>query len=273
MNRDLCQICGRPVTLCQPSKNRVTGVPVGPYPTFDMAHIREIRPQAREIKFVIDATLAGPIRQWARAHLDADIHGGGPHGDAFDVFHRRGSFGRSKYRIRRYGDDDTVFLERKMRQPAVLAKRRTTLPLAALPQIIDSEVDTESPGYWFQRRVSARRLRPVCEVAYSRMARSVLRDGEPVRLTLDADLRARPASEEQFPDEANLPALPAMSGRLILELKYRGETPAVFRQLVEEFALAPQAASKYRLGVAAIGKAVANEAVTGAESGAEAFYA
>ena len=105
------------------------------------------------------------------------------------------------------------------------------------------------------------------------MARSVLRDGEPVRLTLDADLRARPASDAQFPDEASLPALPAMAGRLILELKYRGETPAVFRQLVEEFALAPQSASKYRLGVAAIGKAVANEAVSGAASGAEAFYA
>ena len=250
-----------------------------------MAHIREIRPQAREIKFVIDADLAGPIRQWARTHLDPDIHGGGPHGDeyrtasvyfdndAFDVFNRRGSFGRSKYRIRRYGNDETVFLERKMRQPAVLAKRRTTLALTALPQLIESEIDVDSPGYWFQRRVAARRLRPVCEVAYSRMARSVLRHGEPVRLTLDADLRARPASDAQFPDEASLAAKPAMPGRLILELKYRGETPAVFRQLVEEFALAPQSASKYRLGVAAIGKAVANEAVIGAASGAEPFYA
>ena len=139
MNRDLCQICGRPVKLCQPSKNRVTGVPVGPYPTFDMAHIREIRPHGpRDQVCHRSATLAGRSAQWARAHLDADIHGGGPHGDeyrttsvyfdnaAFDVFHRRGSFGRSKYRIRRYGDDETVFLERKMRQPAVLAKRRTT---------------------------------------------------------------------------------------------------------------------------------------------------
>ncbi len=48
---------------------------------------------------------------------------------AYDVFHRRGSFGRSKYRIRRYGDEQTVFLERKLRQPAVLAKRRTSLSL------------------------------------------------------------------------------------------------------------------------------------------------
>ena len=109
-----------------------------------MAHIREVRSQAREVKFVVEADMAGLIRQWARTHLDPDPHGGGPFGDeyqttsvyfdtdAFDVFHRRGSFGRSKYRIRRYGDEETVFLERKMRQPAVLAKRRTILSLAAL---------------------------------------------------------------------------------------------------------------------------------------------
>ncbi len=53
----------------------------------------------------------------------------------YDVFHRRGSFGRSKYRIRRYGDEDAFFLERKMRQPAVLAKRRTRLPLVALERL------------------------------------------------------------------------------------------------------------------------------------------
>ena len=88
--------------------------------------------------------MAVKIRHWARTHLDPDAHGLGPFGDeyrttsvyfdtdAFDVFHRRGSFGRSKYRIRRYGDEETVFLERKMRQPAVLAKRRTSLSLAAL---------------------------------------------------------------------------------------------------------------------------------------------
>ena len=34
--------------------------------------------------------------------------------------------------IRRYGDEQTVFLERKLRQPAVLAKRRTSLPLSSL---------------------------------------------------------------------------------------------------------------------------------------------
>ena len=117
-----------------------------------MAHIREIRPQARELKFVVDAgrwrsrSASGLERISTPISTAADplATSTGPtsvyfDNDAFDVFHRRGSFGRSKYRIRRYGDDETVFLERKMRQPAVLAKRRTTLPLAALSQIIDAE--------------------------------------------------------------------------------------------------------------------------------------
>ena len=175
-----------------------------------MAHIREVRPQAREVKFVVDAHKAGMIRQWARTHLDPDPHGGGQFGDeyrttsvyfdtdAFDVFYRRGSFGRSKYRIRRYGEDETVFLERKMRQPAVLAKRRTILSLAALPRLTESVVGADWPGYWFHRRVTARRLRPVCQVAYLRMARGVMRDGEQVRLTLDSDLQVVPTRAARF---------------------------------------------------------------------------
>ncbi len=258
-------------------------MPLAPYPTSDMAHIREVRPQAREVKFVVDAHKAGMIRQWARTHLDPDPHGGGQFGDeyhttsvyfdtdAFDVFYRRGSFGRSKYRIRRYGDEQTVFLERKMRQPAVLAKRRTILSLAALPRLIESAVGADWPGYWFHRRVTARRLRPVCQVAYTRMARGVMRDGEQVRLTLDSDLQAIPTSTARFSRAAEVLPMPAMPGRLILELKYRGAPPAIFRQLVEEFALTPQSASKYRLGVVASGQAVPTQAAPG--SGTDALYA
>jgi hypothetical protein len=248
-----------------------------------MAHIREIRPQAREVKFVVEADMAVRIRQWARTHLDPDTHGSGPFGDeyrttsvyfdtdAFDVFHRRGSFGRSKYRIRRYGDEDTVFLERKMRQPAVLAKRRTIVALEALPRLIDPRVDADWPGYWFYRRVAARRLRPVCQVAYVRMARVAMRNDEQVRLTLDADLVALPPGGAPFPSADGLPATAALPGRHILELKYRCAPPSIFLQLIEEFALTSQTTSKYRLGVVASGQAVPTQPAAG--DGTEAFYA
>jgi hypothetical protein len=44
---------------------------------------------------------------------------------------------------------------------------------------------------------------------------------------------------------------PVDDGATILELKYRGPAPALFKRLVEEFALVPQTASKYRLGMLA----------------------
>jgi hypothetical protein len=46
--------------------------------------------------------------------------------------------------------------------------------------------------------------------------------------------------------------LPVLDGQVILELKYRHHLPLIFKRLVEEFALAPQRASKYRLGITAL---------------------
>ena len=102
-----------------------------------MTDTRETRASASEIKFLLDEGQVPAIRAWARANLQPDPHGGGPFADAYttstlyfdtrqlDVFHRRSSFGRAKYRVRRYGDAGSVFFERKLRQPGVLIKRRT----------------------------------------------------------------------------------------------------------------------------------------------------
>ncbi len=237
-----------------------------------MAHSREIRSRASEVKFVITPEIAAAVSQWARTHLEGDLHGGGPFGDEyrttslyfdndrFDVFHRRGSQGRSKYRIRRYGTSDVIFLERKMRQPAVLAKRRTCTHIDALERLAPPpgsdlvfQHSAESagwPGHWFQQRVLVRQLQPVCQISYSRTARVAVRDGETVRLTLDAGLSAQLTHGFRFSDGESIPVLP---DRMILELKYRGTAPAIFRRLVEEFALTPRAASKYRMGLAALG--------------------
>ena len=79
----MCQFCGTPVTICLSSKNRVTDEPVAPYPTSDMAHSREVRPYAHELKFLLDEDVAARIREWARTHLDRDPHGNGPFGDEY----------------------------------------------------------------------------------------------------------------------------------------------------------------------------------------------
>jgi hypothetical protein len=221
-----------------------------------------------ELKFVVDTAVGQRIREWARHRLAADPHGSGPFGDEYrvssvyfdtearDVFHRRGSYGRSKYRIRRYEDDATAFVERKLRTGARLAKRRTSIDVAMLPFIAGTTLNGDGTA-WFRRRVALRGLRPVCQVSYSRVARM----GDPAagaaRMTLDQGVRAFTSDAFTFEDR---PGIVLLEGYAILELKYRGAIPTVFKEVVETFALTPRRWSKYRAAAAALGLVEASHA-------------
>jgi hypothetical protein len=214
-----------------------------------------------EIKFLVNEATGLRIREWARERTDADPHGTGPHGDEYrvstlyldtaarDVFHRRGSYGRSKLRVRRYGDEQRVFLERKLRTAARLAKRRTDIPLNEL-HLLKALDSGDHSTRWFRDRVSIRQLEPVCRVSYLRTARvAVTADGR-MRMTLDYSLSASPA--DAFTLDGAGPAM-LLPGQMILELKYRGAMPAVFRELADVFAITPGRASKYRVAADALG--------------------
>jgi len=219
---------------------------------------RETRDWARELKFLVDEDRAPALRDWARAYLARDHFGSGPHGDqytttslyfetpAFDVYHRRGSYGRSKFRIRRYGSSDIVFLERKFRTSRLLAKRRTTVPLDEMDNLESPAPARAWPGYWFHRRVLLRRLSPLVQMSYDRTARVGLGPTGTMRMTIDTNLRVLP-----MPDRAFIPGVgfPLIEGQCIVELKYRAEIPALFKELVETFKLAPSPVSKYRIGL------------------------
>lgn len=228
-----------------------------------MVHVRETRAFASEIKFLITPAMAPRLLDWARRHLEPDPHGQGRFGDEYDtttlyfdtphldVFHRRGSFARAKYRVRRYGHEEWVFLERKLRRPGVLSKRRTMVPHAALTCLEAPDLPADLQGAdWFRRRLTLRSLAPVCQVSYRRTAREVETSEGPARLTFDSRLRA---VEIGTPSFTTSPGVPVGEGLLILELKYRQYMPSLFRRLVEEFALRTETASKYRLGIAALG--------------------
>ncbi len=214
-----------------------------------------------EIKFLVAPAVALWIREWARAYFEPDPYGAGRYADEYDistlyfdtrqldVFHQRGSYGRAKYRVRRYGNADVVFLERKLRRPGILIKRRTVGSVDALHRFEAPHLVQGWPGEWFHRRLLARRLRPFCEISYRRVARTLTAPGSIVRLTLDMALRVTATDQTRF---SQTPGLPFLESQVVLELKYQMPLPAVGRRLVEEFALDPQRTSKYRLGMAAL---------------------
>ncbi len=237
---------------------------------------RETRDLASELKFSVDPSTAGRIRDWARARLVPDPHATGPaeeyrtttiYYDTQDlaVYHRRGSYGRSKFRVRRYNESDMAFLERKLRTSGVLSKRRTLAPVDDLARLVAQTANPDWHAYWFHQRVIMRKLHPVCQVSYRRLARVAMTDYGPIRLTLDDELVALPVSGPAFVSGPGTSILP---DRMILEMKFRVEMPAVFRQLAELFALKPERLSKYRLAVEALGRTEVRSTIRDQKSGA-----
>jgi hypothetical protein len=234
-------------------------------PVLDAApprHIRETRSSAREVKFLLTAACAADVRAWARERLAADPHGTGPHQDEYettslyfdtpdlDVLRRQGSYGRAKYRIRRYGSADQVFLERKLRTGALLAKRRSLVHVRDLQRFGPQAAGYDWAGRWFEERLVLRRLQPAAQVTYRRMARVWSGPAGSSRLTLDHCLTAVPAGTIAF--RAGVRGVPLTEG-LILEIKYRGDFPSVFKELLERFGLSAAAVSKYRMAAEALG--------------------
>ncbi|MBY0506078.1 MAG: polyphosphate polymerase domain-containing protein [Bryobacteraceae bacterium] len=219
-------------------------------------HARTSSSPVHELKFPLTAAQAAEIRAWARrelnpdplAQLDADdcyrtssLYFDTPQ---FDVLCRRGSYGRSKYRVRRYGAASELFLERKMKHRDVVRKWRTIIPADSL--------DHFGHTSWFGRRISARALSPVCEISYRRLARvGVSELGQPIRLTLDDQLQAARTNGLQFVQPGVASPLPRIQA--ILELKYRQPMPEVFTRLIAEFGLVQNPVSKYRTAAAALG--------------------
>jgi len=234
-------------------------------------HTRETRDGAREVKFLVAADRAARVLDWARSRLQPDPHAGGPDGDEyrtttiyFDthdlaVYNRRGSFARSKYRIRRYGRSETAFLERKLRTKRLLNKRRSAIACTSLPGLTWPEFEGGDAYHWFVARLHARRLAPVAQVGYRRHALVGMATYGPLRLTFDDQITAQPNGTTIFAPDSGVPVL---DGQVIIEMKFCLEAPAVLKRLVEEFGLSPAALSKYRTSLGSLqaqGPAVASD--------------
>ena len=222
----------------------------------------EQRTDAYELKFHLPADAAARAEAWARRMLMPDPHGDGAghylttslylDTPAFDVYHRTPGYKRAKYRLRRYGESDAIYLERKRRKGDVVAKRRDAVGTGDLILLGSPEVAPEWPGWWFHRKATFRNLRPSCLISYHRTAFMGPSTTGAVRLTLDRDVTGAPADGwhvRRLEDGKTL--LPGV----ILELKFRAAVPPLFLELLAELPQTTGGVSKYRLCVDAWGLA------------------
>jgi hypothetical protein len=207
-----------------------------------------------EIKFLVPVEKAHGVVAWAREQMEPDPHGNGPHSDEylvqsiyfdtpeFHVFRKIGSFGRAKYRVRRYGNAAWLFLERKMKRAGIVRKRRSQIDLPALP-----EIKVLPSAHWYYRRLEHRKLTPTCYIQYARVARQKMTADGLFRFTVDQSLRYDTEVSSTWPVTDGTPFLTEFA---IVELKYL-HMPALAKQVIEKFNLNPGPASKYRMALRA----------------------
>jgi hypothetical protein len=221
-----------------------------------------------ETKFRVPETIADQALTWARDHLEPDPHVDPALGDGyrisslyFDtptlaVYHQIGADRRRKYRVRRYGSEALLYLERKLKSDGRVRKYRSWIPDEELALLEEEPADRGWSGDWFRRRVRARRLEPVCQVTYVRVARVGELEGQPVRLTVDRQLCCSCAGGLCVPEKID--GIPLLAGEAILELKFPQGMPHSFKELLLEMSLSPGSVSKYRLAVESCGLAGAD---------------
>src|SRR5262245_29283576 len=212
-----------------------------------------------ELKFRVAPAQAQDVEAWARQHMALDPHADEALGNAYairsiyfdtpelDVFHQRPRYKRRKFRLRRYGTERGVFLERKAKSGDRVAKRRTLICDEELSRLRETVSEEAWPGVWFHRRVLARRLVPRCVLSYERVAHVGMSLEGPIRLTLDRNVHC--ALTEDYDFHATTSSIPLLTHLVIVELKFRRALPALFKGLIQEMGLHPTPVSKYRAGI------------------------
>jgi len=255
--------------------------------TVPMLHDRRI-----ELKYRLASSLSGEVRHWAREHLGIDHHCPDADIDSYDVntlyfdtprydlFHRSGLVGRTKHRIRRYGNEPTLWLESKRKKKDVVRKNRTSIAegevLARLPISLTDTFKHEPQsqpqdcqtwcGEWFLQRIAERRLQPAVQVHYQRFARMTTWEGQSLRLTIDSQLQASEVDGWTVASTADAVNRKQIDSDEVLELKFYNHMPALFKSLLRTFPIAATGFSKYRTAAERCVAAIAAQGVCVPES-------
>ncbi len=182
-----------------------------------------------------------------------------------NVFNKTPGYSRKKFRIRRYSEGATLFLERKSKRKGIVTKRRIQLDANQLLEMLQAtptfeSLNTPNSGAsgdtelkWFARRLERLQLRPTLCIAYDRVAFLQMDQLGPIRLTIDRRVGCCRLNQLDFPDRSSYQKI--LEGKCIVELKYREALPNTFRQFIEDFQLRVQPVSKFRHGILATGLA------------------
>lgn len=230
---------------------------------FRQGSTEDAGPTAYELKFLLSEQQARLVEGLACHRLTLDPHADPTLGGAyritslytdtpqFDVFRRIGNYGRSKLRVRRYGQNGPVFLEQKDKDGDKVRKCRVSVPTPDLAILARAGSPNGWAGDWFHQRLAVRSLVPVCRVTYERVAYFGTAEGSAVRLTFDRNVRGEVADGWVVsPVGSTVELLP---GQVICEFKYRLAMPLLFKEIVLALGLNPSPISKYRRFVAFAG--------------------
>ncbi len=212
-----------------------------------------------EVKFLLTEEAVLALTECARQHLAPDPHAMSAEGDGYTVhslylddeqfatYFATGAERLPKYRIRRYGDAETVFLERKSKPDGKVKKHRTLVHADDLAYLGGVEPPEDWSGRWFRKRMRKRGLHPVCFISYNRTARLGRIEDQYVRFTLDKDILCTPALNMGLPGPLNGGA--TRLDTVIAEIKFEHSLPAPFAEVVERLNLVSAPVSKYKRGV------------------------
>lgn len=218
-----------------------------------------------ELKFTVTTNLAAEIQDWALENMGPDPFLADREEDSyrvtslyldtpqFGIFHRQPESENRKYRVRRYGDSSTVWLEVKRKKGDLVRKKRTWIDEREVPNLTNHQASVDEPesdnsDHWFRSRIKRFELQPCTWIEYRRFARVDESASSGARLTIDREIRCLTAREWNVPSGLGAAASPITSN-CQLELKFCNTMPMLFKSLMNKFSLARSVLSKYRTSV------------------------
>lgn len=211
---------------------------------------------AKEVKFSVTSKQAEAVLNWAASRMVLDVNGQSGDGSykistlyldtpELDVYNKSKGYRVSKYRVRRYGASDLIYLEQKRKRGCQVTKKRVQANQELLCALASREEVHFEPTKWFLDEVKALRLGPASLISYTRTAFNALVGGETLRLTLDRQIMAKPCSDWRV--EPVVQGLEVSPDKWVLEIKFPDLLPQFFQALLVEHKLLQSGFSKYRL--------------------------